>query len=773
MRAVAAIVVVFSAVCVTPAVAPARVGVERTRTAASLLDPGGAARKLRACGWGSNSGACTNASCSRELPGLLEQCQALLKLQSWVQYDALIAAASGWSTSACPRNCLLWEDCGTSRPCVSMAGDQCLVWDSAPKAPVSAETFDECKTPTPSTCSEQCRRTVVPLVSSCSQLLGVVELGVQGRTPLVGCVQQCGRALCGRSSSTDDRDCRSCHAACRDAKASLNTTDPASRIPWHSDLLRAYSMCTSPTAGGAAGPYPGARGGGASGSGSGGRSGHHSSRLGAGLMGLAVLVICVTLALSGKRSQKKRSPAKRETMDEQLLRPPKAQRPPHPKGRQARPVQPRPSSPPPLTASNTNHDIRLVGPDDDITELMPWAFEASSSDEAGLAWDEAASHTDTDLGSDKWALAEGSTDSTDSAADGDEINEWYEGVSWGGQIAAAEVSMGGERLFQDVLGTIDESPAPSQPGSLSTLPSVSTRAGAGEDGGPWQAVPHASSSAAAAAAAVWARGFAHSGQLDDDINVAVGSWQDTPHGPLVHAPDFLLTQGTRVENGAMTAASSVARQQRGAAGQQRRRKIPVADSGDSARPFKCTVPGCNYTATRRRYVGEHMHTHTGFKPHECPYDGCSYRAAGTGHLFRHMRTHTGEKPYKCDWPGCAYASSQPTHLKIHKRKHTGEKPFKCTVAGCDYVAARAWYVTRHMRKHSADEKAQAAGGRAVGGTLPSGVAVGVGVGAGGGEGSAALGMVGRRLPAPDAPPLVMTNPGSCAEPLDTTPEWLA
>lgn len=166
-----------------------------------------------------------------------------------------------------------------------------------------------------------------------------------------------------------------------------------------------------------------------------------------------------------------------------------------------------------------------------------------------------------------------------------------------------------------------------------------------------------------------------------------------------------------------------------------------------------------------------MHTHTGFKPHECPYDGCSYRAAGTGHLFRHMRTHTGEKPYKCDWPGCAYASSQPTHLKIHKRKHTGEKPFKCTVAGCDYIAARAWYVTRHMRKHSADEKAQAAGGRAVGGTLPSGVAVGVGVG--GGAGSAALGIVGRRLPAPDAPPLVMTDPGSCAEPLDTTPEWLA
>ena len=68
------------------------------------------------------------------------------------------------------------------------------------------------------------------------------------------------------------------------------------------------------------------------------------------------------------------------------------------------------------------------------------------------------------------------------------------------------------------------------------------------------------------------------------------------------------------------------------------------------RPFKCKVEGCKYAATRQRYLGEHMRTHTGYKPHKCPYEGCGYSAPGTGHLHRHLRSHTGEKPFKCDWP---------------------------------------------------------------------------------------------------------------------------
>jgi uncharacterized Zn-finger protein len=79
----------------------------------------------------------------------------------------------------------------------------------------------------------------------------------------------------------------------------------------------------------------------------------------------------------------------------------------------------------------------------------------------------------------------------------------------------------------------------------------------------------------------------------------------------------------------------------------------------------------------RRYVSEHMVTHSDHKPHQCPH--CPYRTTGTGHLHRHIRTHNGERPHVCDWPGCDYASGQLAHLRTHKRKHTGEQPFACPV----------------------------------------------------------------------------------------------
>ena len=77
---------------------------------------------------------------------------------------------------------------------------------------------------------------------------------------------------------------------------------------------------------------------------------------------------------------------------------------------------------------------------------------------------------------------------------------------------------------------------------------------------------------------------------------------------------------------------------------------PTNPTAAETRPYKCSVPGCTYTATRKRYVGEHMRTHTGHKPHKCTYPGCNYAAARTGNLNQHMRVHTGEKPFKCDWP---------------------------------------------------------------------------------------------------------------------------
>ena len=46
----------------------------------------------------------------------------------------------------------------------------------------------------------------------------------------------------------------------------------------------------------------------------------------------------------------------------------------------------------------------------------------------------------------------------------------------------------------------------------------------------------------------------------------------------------------------------------------------------------------------------------------CPYEGCAYVANHRRYITEHMRTHTGCKPYTCAWPGCGYASSGSGHL---------------------------------------------------------------------------------------------------------------
>ena len=48
--------------------------------------------------------------------------------------------------------------------------------------------------------------------------------------------------------------------------------------------------------------------------------------------------------------------------------------------------------------------------------------------------------------------------------------------------------------------------------------------------------------------------------------------------------------------------------------------------------YPCTYEGCTYVATHRRYITEHMRTHTGCKPYACTWPGCSYASSGSGHL---------------------------------------------------------------------------------------------------------------------------------------------
>jgi hypothetical protein len=131
---------------------------------------------------------------------------------------------------------------------------------------------------------------------------------------------------------------------------------------------------------------------------------------------------------------------------------------------------------------------------------------------------------------------------------------------------------------------------------------------------------------------------------------------------------------------------------------------------DAARTLHCSFAGCNYKASKPRYLREHERVHTGERPYKCPWPGCTYAAAGQGHISRHIRTHTGVKPYACKEPGCTYATSQSGHLRTHMRTHSGERPFKCTVPGCTYAAGRRGHLLRHIKaRHSAAASGAASG----------------------------------------------------------------
>ena len=72
----------------------------------------------------------------------------------------------------------------------------------------------------------------------------------------------------------------------------------------------------------------------------------------------------------------------------------------------------------------------------------------------------------------------------------------------------------------------------------------------------------------------------------------------------------------------------------------------------------------------------------GGKKHGCTY--CQYTASNKGHLAEHMRAHSGEKPFSCNV--CQFKFVRESHLKRHMKTHTGEKPFSCTV--CEYKSSR-------------------------------------------------------------------------------------
>ena len=80
--------------------------------------------------------------------------------------------------------------------------------------------------------------------------------------------------------------------------------------------------------------------------------------------------------------------------------------------------------------------------------------------------------------------------------------------------------------------------------------------------------------------------------------------------------------------------------------------------------YKCDI--CENDFKSRRYLQEHMITHTGEKPHKCNI--CEMKFSCNSNFRSHMRTHTGEKPHKCNI--CEKKFVWKSDVSKHMRTHT-------------------------------------------------------------------------------------------------------
>ncbi|KAM9821762.1 uncharacterized protein ACBT44_007226 isoform 3-T3 [Syngnathus typhle] len=103
-----------------------------------------------------------------------------------------------------------------------------------------------------------------------------------------------------------------------------------------------------------------------------------------------------------------------------------------------------------------------------------------------------------------------------------------------------------------------------------------------------------------------------------------------------------------------------------------------SDAYAQAKPFVCDICGKGFGF--KRYLAQHMITHSTEKPYSCGRCRKTFRRMQG--LQIHMRCHTGEKPYFCKT--CGKRFCQSSSLRVHLRVHTGEKPYSCTTCGTGF-----------------------------------------------------------------------------------------
>ncbi|XP_059055054.1 zinc finger protein 501-like [Achroia grisella] len=103
---------------------------------------------------------------------------------------------------------------------------------------------------------------------------------------------------------------------------------------------------------------------------------------------------------------------------------------------------------------------------------------------------------------------------------------------------------------------------------------------------------------------------------------------------------------------------------------------------------------CKKYFTSKRSLKHHLLIHASENLYTC--DVCKKSFKTNHYLKRHLHTHTGEKQYTCDMCKRSFRTAQL--LKYHLFTHTGEKPYSCDVCKKYFTTKQSW--KHHLLIHS-------------------------------------------------------------------------
>lgn len=109
--------------------------------------------------------------------------------------------------------------------------------------------------------------------------------------------------------------------------------------------------------------------------------------------------------------------------------------------------------------------------------------------------------------------------------------------------------------------------------------------------------------------------------------------------------------------------------------------------------FRHPCPYCGKMVSTST-MARHVLIHTGARPFKCTMLGCDKDFRSSSEVKNHvLRHHSADRPYKCDI--CGKGFIKMCFLNSHAKIHTGEKPFVCTI--CGKAFPKLYSMQRHQK----------------------------------------------------------------------------